>query len=181
MIFASQTRGLAGLLVDCGTGNTPEEFPARVRGAIALMRRGDAFFSVKVENAMNAGARAAIVYNNVAEPIRGTLQTERTSDGRSWIPAVLVSTADGDFLRGRHKAVTLVSTPSDWDVGSGTSFASPHVAGTAALVLAVHPSLGGAELLALLEETAGDLGDPGLDPRFGWGLVDADAATRAAQ
>lgn len=181
MIFSAQTRGLSGLLVDCGSGNTPEEFPAKVRGAIALMRRGDAFFSVKVENAMNAGARAAVIYNNVAEPIRGTLQTETASDGRRWIPAVLVSTADGDFLRSRRKAVTMVSSPTDWDVGSGTSFASPHVAGAAALVLSVQPSLGGAALLALLEETAGDLGDPGFDPRYGWGLIDADAATRAAQ
>jgi subtilisin family serine protease len=181
MTFAGQTGGLKGPVVDCGTGNTPEEFPAKVRGAIALMRRGDAFFSVKVENAMNAGARAAVIYNNVQEAIQGTLQTETASDGRPWIPAVLVSTADGESLRGRRGAVTVVNAPTDWAAGNGTSFAAPHVAGAAALVLSVRPSLDGAGLLALLEDTAADLGDPGLDPRFGWGLVDVDAATKAAR
>lgn len=180
-IFSSQTAALAGRLVDCGTGNTPEDFPAKVRGSIALMRRGDAFFSVKVENAMNAGAKGAIIYNNVAEPVRGTLQTETASNGRRWIPAVLVSQEDGAFLQQRPKPVTLVSARTDWDVGSGTSFAAPHVSGVAALVLSVNPSLSGAELLALLRDTARDLGEPGVDSRFGWGLVDADAATRAAQ
>ena len=181
-IFGGYTsaKGIRGKLVDCGSGNTPEEFPRQVRGAFALMRRGDAFFSVKVENAMNAGARGAVIYNNVDEPVRGTLQTPTTSDEREWIPVVLVSQDDGARLRGFRKPITLVTGPSDWDAGNGTSFAAPYVAGAAALVLSVDPSLGSERLLQLLETTAVDLGEPGLDPAFGWGLVDADAATRAA-
>ena len=172
--------GLRGKLVDCGTGNTPEEFPRQVSGKIALMQRGDAFFSVKVENAMNAGAIGAVIYNNVDEPTRGTLQTPTTSDEREWIPVVLVSKDDGPRLRGYKKPITLVTGPSDWDAGNGTSFAAPYVAGAAALVLSVDPSLSRDRLLQLRETTAVDLGEPGLDPAFGWGLVNADAATRAA-
>jgi serine protease len=171
--------GIAGRLVDCGTGNTPEEFPRAVRGHIALMRRGDAFFSIKVENAMNAGARAAVIYNNVVEEIRGTLQTVTASDGRAWIPAVLVSLADGKRLKGRKRA-TVFNGPTDWDAGSGTSFAAPYVAGAAALVLSVDPSLARDQVVSLLESTARDLGEPGFDFLHGAGLVDADAATAAA-
>ena len=183
-IFGGYTsvKGVRGKLIDCGTGNTPEEFPRSVRGQIALMKRGDAFFSIKVENAMNAGALGAIVYNNVLEEVRGTLQTATASDGRPWIPAVIVSLADGEILRAQRKgkAVVLFNGPTDWDAGNGTSFASPYVAGAAALVLSVDPTLSRDQVLGLLERTAQDLGDPGFDPQFGWGLLDADAATRAA-
>ncbi len=181
--YAGQTRrsGIRAALVDCGSGNTAEEFPRKVRGGIALMRRGDAFFSVKVENAMNAGARAALIYNNVAEGVIGTLQEPTASDGRPWIPAVLVSEADGAYLRAHRKAIALVNGPSDWDAGSGTSFAAPHVAGAAALVWSVDRTLSRDQVLSLLETTAVDLGEAGPDERFGWGLIDADASSRAAR
>jgi subtilisin family serine protease len=179
-VFGGQTRGVRAQLVDCGTGNTLEEFPASVRGKIALMKRGDAYFSVKVQNAMDAGARAALVYNNVEEPVHGTLQTPTAADDLPWIPAVLVSASDGDYLRKFRKLVLLVNSASDWDSGSGTSFATPHVVGAVALVLSVRPQLSRDEVVDLLESTALDLGDPGFDTEYGWGLVDVDAATRAA-
>ena len=60
-----------------------------------------------------------------------------------------------------------------FDVYSGTSMASPHVAGVAALLASVHPDAGPAELRALLISQATDLGDTAL---YGAGLVDAFAA-----
>jgi hypothetical protein len=59
---------------------------------------------------------------------------------------------------------------------SGTSAAAPHVAGAAAVVLQAAPFLSGAQVVELLLDTAGDLGDPGTDPEYGRGLVDLDAA-----
>jgi serine protease len=61
----------------------------------------------------------------------------------------------------------------------GTSMASPHVAGVAALVIASgklgpHPSPAAVE--RHLEATARDLGAPGADSRYGFGLVDAARA-----
>jgi serine protease len=62
----------------------------------------------------------------------------------------------------------------------GTSMATPHVAATAALVLATgaagpHPSPDA--VAARLERTARDLGAPGYETAYGWGLVNAAAAT----
>ena len=59
---------------------------------------------------------------------------------------------------------------------TGTSMASPHVAGIAALVKSLHPDYGPDEIRQVLQDTAQDLGDPGWDERYGHGLVDAHAA-----
>ncbi|MDX1778533.1 MAG: S8 family peptidase [Thermodesulfobacteriota bacterium] len=59
---------------------------------------------------------------------------------------------------------------------TGTSMASPHVAGIAALVKSLHPDYGPDEIRQVLQDTAQDLGDPGWDERYGHGLVDAFAA-----
>jgi len=63
---------------------------------------------------------------------------------------------------------------------SGTSMASPHVAGVAALVKACNPSLTNARIRNILETTAEDIGDPGFDEYFGYGIVDALAAALQA-
>ena len=85
-----------------------------------------------------------------------------------------------ETLRKKRTIATMVNAPSDWGTGDGTSFASPHVAGAAALIWSVAPQLHHGDVLQLLEHTAIDLGAPGRDPIFGFGMIDVDAATRAA-
>lgn len=58
-------------------------------------------------------------------------------------------------------------------VMTGTSFGCPHVAGTAALVIARHPLYTNSVVRVILQRTAEDLGAPGWDPYYGYGMVDA--------
>ena len=58
----------------------------------------------------------------------------------------------------------------------GTSAACPQVAGVAALMLSVNPSLTAAQVKTKLQQTAVDLGTSGFDTTYGYGLVDAYAA-----
>jgi subtilisin family serine protease len=63
---------------------------------------------------------------------------------------------------------------------SGTSFASPEVAGTAALVWAANPNLSATDVAAILKATA--TGNGGAwSPYTGWGRLDAAAAVARAQ
>ena len=59
---------------------------------------------------------------------------------------------------------------------SGTSMSCPHVSGVAALILAAYPSYTNEQVRQTLWNTAEDLGDPGWDIYYGYGLVDAEAA-----
>ncbi|HAS21691.1 MAG TPA: peptidase S8, partial [Idiomarina loihiensis] len=54
---------------------------------------------------------------------------------------------------------------------SGTSMASPHVAGVAALVWSHHPTCSAQEIRSVLNTTAQDLGAAGRDVKFGYGLA----------
>ncbi len=63
---------------------------------------------------------------------------------------------------------------------SGTSMATPAVAGVAALCLSVNPALGVEDLRGLLQRTAADLGETGFDAFTGAGRVDAAAAVQEA-
>ena len=59
---------------------------------------------------------------------------------------------------------------------SGTSFAAPLVAGSAAVIKAAFPGIGNRDVVNRLLTTAQDLGAPGTDVIFGRGLLDLNAA-----
>lgn len=71
-------------------------------------------------------------------------------------------------------------TPNTYDFFSGTSLASPYVAGIAALVLSRNPSLSATQVDTILRGTCRDLGPAGYDTAYGYGLVRARAALDAA-
>jgi len=65
---------------------------------------------------------------------------------------------------------------SGYSAWSGTSMATPHVSGVAALVWSAHPTKTASEIRQALEASAQDLGSAGRDNTFGHGLVRADLA-----
>ncbi|MCH7492982.1 S8 family serine peptidase, partial [Patescibacteria group bacterium] len=58
----------------------------------------------------------------------------------------------------------------------GTSMSTPHVAGLAAALLAIDPTLTPDQVRTAIETTAEDKGAVGFDTEYGWGLIDAEAA-----
>ncbi|MDB5046011.1 MAG: putative Serine protease, subtilase family, precursor [Deinococcus sp.] len=162
----------------CGTGGTAVN--AALAGKIALISRGGCTFGEKASNAVANGAVAVILYNNVAGPLNSiTLGSDMS------IPVVGIPMADGlATLAAVQTASPVLGSVSvyaaDYEYYNGTSMATPHVAGAAALVWSAKPNLSNAELRSLLNATATDLGANGRDNFFGYGLVNPAAAIAAA-
>jgi X-Pro dipeptidyl-peptidase len=65
--------GQTGTLIDCGLALSPSDCPEGSGGAIAIVERGGATFTVKAQNALAAGAAGVVVYNDVAGPFTGSV------------------------------------------------------------------------------------------------------------
>lgn len=75
----------------------PDDIPDQgLEGRIALIQRGTITFRQKVNRAGQAGAVAAVIYNNALGNFRGTLG--RPDSGSSSIPVVSISSEDGAKL-----------------------------------------------------------------------------------
>ncbi|MEQ2026116.1 autotransporter domain-containing protein [Xenorhabdus szentirmaii] len=63
-----------------------------------------------------------------------------------------------------------------YDKFSGTSMASPHVAGSAAVLMERFPYMTGAQIASVLRTTATDMGEEGIDKVYGWGMINLGKA-----
>jgi subtilisin family serine protease len=77
-------------------------------------------------------------------------------------------------------AITSTIPNAAYDTWSGTSMATPHVTGVAALVLAAKSTLTPSQVRSILTSSATDLGAAGRDTQYGFGLVNATAAVALA-
>jgi subtilisin family serine protease len=85
-------------LPDGGTGNTSDACQPLINGDdingnIALLQRSGCRFDEMIKNAADAGATAAVVYNNAGDPI-----VMNGEEGLSDIPAVMIGQADGNLI-----------------------------------------------------------------------------------
>ena len=69
-------------------------------------------------------------------------------------------------------------TGNGTQVISGTSIATAYVSGAVAVLRQAWPQLRPEQTVQLIFRTAKDLGAPGVDEQFGWGMVDLDKATK---
>ncbi|HSP13658.1 MAG TPA: S8 family serine peptidase [Thermoanaerobaculia bacterium] len=173
---------VTGPFVSCGLGRAGD-FPASVKGRIAIIQRGQITFNEKTHNAVSAGATAVIIYNNdPASAITWTLKNDAdpTATTFNWPVTIGVSQADGQALLGNASGqITVTDRADDYESLSGTSMATPHAVGVAALVWSVAPLLPATQIASFLERDADDLGPTGFDPAYGNGLIDALNAAKA--
>lgn len=172
-----------GKMLTCGVGDSRNACgeEASCDGFVAYVDRGGLdgegnglTFAKKVTFMRRAGAKAVIIGNN--DPSDGTGSFTLGSEG-TWLPTASVSYAHGSALKalkGKDAKVKLVGV--DYARLSGTSMATPHVSGVAALVWSARPSLTADQVRQILQDSAKDLGTPGRDNTYGYGLVQAKAA-----
>lgn len=202
-------------------------------GDLALIQRGGCDFTVKVTNAVNAGASGVVMFNNVGGPpismggLTGTppavmLDLANGAALRDYIVAnptatvrinlatsYIIKDAWQDIVAGFSSrgpsqfelvkpdyiapgvntlaavAAPATGSPATYDFYQGTSMASPHGAGAAALMVALYPDWSPAEIKSALASTAsgGLLKEDGVTPAdpfdIGSGLLNLGGASNA--
>lgn len=158
-------------LVDGGLCDTAQ--PAYA-GKVVLCQRGTNTFGEKAGNVISAGGVGIIIYNNVSGALNATL------NGSYAIPGVSISLEDGVAVKalipGNPTAQVSTAGGPGYANYDGTSMATPHVAGVAALVWSANPAWTNKQIRNALGATAEDLGTAGRDTSYGYGLVRAKAA-----
>ncbi len=173
-IAGSHQMTVKARVLDCGSGRAGE-FPAAVRDGIAVMQRSELTFTQQAENAMEAGAIGVIIANTDDSSVAAWSLEKRTG----WPLAGAILHADTPtLLKHLGETVTLTMRTEDYARLDGTSQAAPHVAAIAALLWSLKPAATAQEIRDAMTSTAHDLGSPGWDEEYGYGLVDAAAAAR---
>ena len=92
------------------------------------------------------------------------------------------TSSTGDTLELTAPGTNIYSTAMGGGYGylSQTSASSPYVAGVAARLIAAGMS-SNVEVRQALRDLTQDLGDPGWDPQYGWGLISVEAIDKATQ
>jgi Zn-dependent M28 family amino/carboxypeptidase len=102
------------------SGCAPTDFDGMPAGAVALIQRGTCPFTQKYQNAINAGAAAALIFNDGfpdrTAPLETTAPIPEPSDPT--IPAAMISNAIGEALAGAPGAtvrivVNATTTPNE--------------------------------------------------------------------
>lgn len=126
----------------------------------------------------SAGAAGIVIYSNSARPgLQNPFLVDANNDIR--VPTVSVNRALGQTLRNNAGRTATLETRgnTDYEYYNGTSMASPHVAGVAALAWSNNLSCTNVQVREALKETAKDIDSSGRDNRTGYGLVKAKAAS----
>lgn len=108
--------------------------------------------------------------NNVLSVSATTSNSNKIAGFSSYNKYVDVS-APGQFI---NSTVNTGIYNANW---VGTSISTPHVSGVAALLIAQNPTWSVDRIMNRIIATSKDVGDPWRDDKYGYGLLDAQAAT----
>jgi subtilisin family serine protease len=170
---AATSAGVSGRLVDGGLCTSVGTWS----GAVVLGQRGTNSFAEMVAAVKSGGGVAAVIYNNTAGGFLGTLGDGVTST----LPAISLSDTDGAAaVASAGSTGTVVNVQekpaSGYEAWSGTSMATPHVSGIAALIWSCKPVASAKQVRDVLNGAALNLSPAGRDTSYGYGLVQAKAA-----
>jgi hypothetical protein len=149
------------VVVAAGNERRAVDWPARCQGSVA----------VSAISFVGAPATYTNTGPEVALAAPGGDRGDNNGDGE----------ADGVYTETWHPGDPVHGTPGTfrYEPVFGTSVASPHVAGAAALLLQLAPSLTRNDVVAALTGTARDLAQPGRDDATGAGALDVARAVNA--
>lgn len=136
----------------CGSTDNPIQYPAANNNvmAVAATNRNDSYAYYSQYGA----------HCDVAAP-GGDMRVQRSNGIYSTMPTYAVY------------MTTSYNYTNNYDYLQGTSQATPHVSGLAALIWSLNPALTPNEVQSVIEQTADDLGAAGKDNDYGWGRINA--------
>ena len=172
---------------DDGTGYTPAELDGKTAltsVAAALAVRRGIVVVVSAGNEANGDWHYITVPADADGAIAvGAVDVPGSGDGTPQIASFSSRgpTADGrikpDVVAPGSGVVVADLRRGGYGRRGGTSFAAPLVSGVCALLLQIHPEWGPDQVLEALRSTALDLGTAGPDTVYGWGQINALAAS----
>lgn len=144
--------------------------------------------------ALKEACRYAFDHNVVLVAASGNDATNQPSYPAAYEEVMSVAAVDhnrqradfsnfGDYVDVAAPGVDIPSTyiHSDYAALSGTSMACPHVAALASLIRSVSSHLKNTEVMQIIRQSSVDLGPPGKDKLYGFGMIDVNAALRQVQ
>jgi subtilisin family serine protease len=164
---------VSGVLVDGGVCNSVGAWTGKV---VICDRDGVVGFATKATNVVNGGGIGIVFVNNLSveslAPDFGGVTKP--------VPAIGMTKTDGTALRvyvaQNSTLVNQTGTGNGYSLYSGTSMATPHVSGVAALIWNRLPAHSNTQVRQALTASALDLGATGRDNAYGYGLLQAKAA-----
>lgn len=158
-----------GVFIAISAGNdfeegNPTQYPARH----AIDFEGIMSVASVAKSSAKAYYSSTGSYVEIAAPGGDARQGTGTTDrGLIWQSTLL----GADSVPGSGGVIRPRFDRYDKQAYQGTSMASPHVAGLAALIMSQTPGISPAAVERIIRNTAKDIGDPGRDTSFGSGLI----------
>ncbi len=143
-----------------------------LKEAVEYAERKGAIIISAVGNS-NAGAPEKVFYPAAYETVIGvgSVNSEGQVSAFSQRNSSVFVTAPGEEVE-----IVAPSDKKNFKKVNGTSYAAAYVTSFAALLLLEYPDITPEEFRQILKNSSRDLGEPGYDKAYGWGLIDVNAA-----